>query len=60
MGGGVKGSDEDRSNGMGTDDDVQCCGSDGATLWERELGSDRVDPEGSGGVPQPGGREDIR
>ena len=45
---------------MGTGDDVQVSGSDVATLWERELGSDRCDAEGDGGVPPLDGSEDIR
>ena len=40
--------------------DLQGGGSDGATLWERELGSDICDAEGAGGVPPLGGSEDSR
>ena len=49
VGGGGGGSDKDLSNGVGTGDDVQGCGLEHATLWEREFGSERYDTEGAGG-----------
>ena len=53
MGDGGKGSDGERSDGAGTSDDVQGGGSDGAILWEKELGSDGGNAEGAGGVSPP-------
>ena len=60
MGCGDKVSDEDRSNGVGTDDYVQASGSDSATLLERELGSDICDDEVAGVVPPSGVLGDIK
>ena len=60
VGDGGKGADEDDINGAGMRYDLQGGGSDGATLWERELGSDICDAEGAGGVPPLGGSEDSR
>ena len=48
---GVKGSDKDGNNGAGTGDDVQGGGSNGATLWELELGRYIANAGGYGGVP---------
>ena len=57
---GGENSDEEKIKYAGTGDDVQGGGSDGADIWERELGSDRYDAEGAGGVPPSGGSEDSR
>ena len=48
---GGEGADKSWKDGVGMGDDVQGCGSDGATPWEQELGIDRGSAEGSGEVP---------
>ena len=60
MGDGGKVVDKDRGDGAVTVDDVQGGGSDGADLWERELGSYGGDAEGAGRVPPSGGSTDSK
>ena len=60
VGDGGKGADKDGSNSVGTGDDIQGGGSDGAALQERKLGSDGDDADSSVWVPTLGGSEDSR
>ena len=50
-----KGSDKYGRDLAGTGDDVQCGGSDGVNLREKELGSDRGNDEGTERVIPSGG-----
>ena len=46
VGKGGKGTEEGRGGGAGTCNDLQGGGSDGVSVWERDLGDDRINVDG--------------
>ena len=54
VGNGIKGAEKDRRNGAGPGSDVQDGGEVGALVCHRDMGGDRLDVQGPGGVPSPG------
>ena len=55
MGHGSKGAIKDRSNSASPGIDIQGGDTVSAIIWQRDLGGDRVDDQGPGGITPSGG-----